>query len=1649
MCGKRALLACVFVVLWVCGGVRADQTVNGSETWTSLNVDGWKLTIGPSGNLTVNAGSGDTHLLNGGVIEVNGGTITINAGRLSMDSGGTITMNDGYFELNAPDGIKFPDTSGTQNVAIYLNGGLLVSSQTESRNDRGATVHVGGGRMQTGEVSIDSYRDPASDKWTIVLQEGYDTLHIDSIGGDVKEIWAEPEIPSVQFESAISGNPESTSPAYLAVTLSQARAVAVTVDYSVSGGSATEGDDYVIASGPLIFDPGQTTRSIEVTVVDDAFDEEDETIEVTLTGVTGGDVELGDQLVHTYTIMDPRPSVGFESAAGSARENAGEVGIAVVLSAAAGGQVCVDYEVAGGTAIGGGTDYTLTEGMLVFDVGEVRQEIPISIVDDVLEEGSETVELALSNHSGAKMGISEQTFTILDDEFGPTYTNSLGMEFIRIEPGSFTMGSGDGHRIQDSGDLDYDEQPAHSVTISKAFYMLKTKVSQADYDESGVGGSVSDISWDSAAAFAEWLGQQDGYSYSLPTEAQWEYVYENPGAVEDMSGREWTRDWHEPYSHERVTDPVGPVKGVLKVIRGDGQNRWTLPTNATYAPWLLGEAGPCTFRVVMETEPPAGPDISPGPFCQAAVLQSSAPAGEGPDADVPYFTVRFSMPIPPDNIEDGIASMLGCCASTMNHSHSPGFEVMPNGDALAVWFTAHGNEYAPDVRFVQARLRYGSDQWDMPELFWDMKGMNDESGLLWTEADGTVHFFGGGRIANSERRPFVMAVSNDSGATWELRRPYFPTPAVNFTAQPCQNAWRQNSSTIYSVTDGDSSNSIVWRSADDGVTWTDMGGRTNGRHSTIVPVGDSGTLLSYGGKNSDISGWMPWNKSYNWGASWLDAGPTVFSPLGSNQRPCLIRLANGKLAFCCDAQHKDNYKPPGSTYDYGCVVAISDNDGGTWHIKNLPVTLPHESDRDYGTLGYSTIRQAPNGVLHILTTMTHPCMHYEFNESWVFSGEGDIPPETTGGTVYNYQENYPGGALRATWAARVCPNGRYLLDGALTTYYEDGTKEYEASFVGGKKTGTESFYSPGGVKLWSWEHPGETSIWRHYWSNGLIRVESRWDNYPTPRDLPSRHFSGFFADGVTYHWDRDGAPARAYTFINGNYTGTTTLPDPQDPVLSVGFDVPSSSVDEDEGSAVVSVSLSRPNSQAVAVDYTVGGTATGGGVDYTLANGTVEFEPDEVSKDIVIAIVDDDIEDNGETVELTLSNPTGGAELGDIRVHTLTILDPTPPQDSDGDGVEDEIDNCPASPNAGQEDYDDDEVGDACDNCPCTANTDQADADGNGIGNACQAGAAIELKVDIGCGQVQSGWVEFNAGVCSGAVGCRQNDNMGGTNIDVHLCTGWTTDNAFRSTSCSDNVSRDYWSGDNCSNVSDCTQYVTLKDLDPGDYTLTTYYNCPDNTAGKDTVDVTVDGAVSAWTGDYGASQTESCGISYDSSGVSTVGFTATGAGDVVITHTPNNDGGWKPRIYMTGFELIKASTGQGSLDDSDGDGIDDCIDNCPDEPNQDQTNSDGDSHGDACDNCPNHDNEEQTDSDGDGLGDACDCACPGDMDGDGWLAPADVSALVSVLLPHASAYYWREAEAGSCGDLSSDGWLSPEDVSELVSVLLPHASAYYWKACE
>ena len=208
---------------------------------------------------------------------------------------------------------------------------------------------------------------------------------------------------TVQFGSPKSSALETVTSAKIPVIINDAQAdKTYTVDYAVTGGSAKGGDDYKLASGKLTFAPGSTTEYINLDITDDDVHEDNETIVIELSNVTGPKVMLGKPTKYTYTIIDPRPTVMFTRASGSGMEKDTPAYVPVSLSATTRKKVTVDYAVVGGTATGGGVDYTLDSGTVVFEPGKTEQKIPIVIVADKDDkEPTETIMIKLSNPTNA------------------------------------------------------------------------------------------------------------------------------------------------------------------------------------------------------------------------------------------------------------------------------------------------------------------------------------------------------------------------------------------------------------------------------------------------------------------------------------------------------------------------------------------------------------------------------------------------------------------------------------------------------------------------------------------------------------------------------------------------------------------------------------------------------------------------------------------------------------------------------------------------------------------------------------------------------------------------------------------------------------------------------------------------------------------------------------------------------------------------------------------------------------------------------------------------------------------------------------------------------------------------------------------------
>ena len=198
-------------------------------------------------------------------------------------------------------------------------------------------------------------------------------------------------------------------------------------------------------------------------------------------------------------------------------------------------------------------------------------------------------------------------------------TNSVGMKLVLIPPGEFAMGSPaeeEWHR---------DDEVLHRVTLTKAFYIGATEVTQGQWKammgknpsfSTGDALPVDTVTWEEAVAFCRKLSAKEGAPYRLAREAEWEYAcragtttpfhtgatitadtanYDgtqtyaggpkgkfretsiavgsfppNAWGLYDVHGNvwEWCADWYGEYPPGDVTDPTGPARGEKRVVRG-------------------------------------------------------------------------------------------------------------------------------------------------------------------------------------------------------------------------------------------------------------------------------------------------------------------------------------------------------------------------------------------------------------------------------------------------------------------------------------------------------------------------------------------------------------------------------------------------------------------------------------------------------------------------------------------------------------------------------------------------------------------------------------------------------------------------------------------------------------------------------------------------------------------------------------------------------------------------------------------------------------------------------------------------------------------------------------------------------------------------
>ncbi len=555
-----------------------------------------------------------------------------------------------------------------------------------------------------------------------------------------------------------------------------------------------------------------------------------------------------------------------------------------------------------------------------------------------------------------------------------TFVNSVGMKFVRIDPGSFLMGQKDGG--------DWDEEPVHRVTITRPFLMAVTEVTNAQYEQfdpehrklrGKLGFSKQDdeavifVSWHEAVKFCEWLSKKEAKPYRLPTEAEWEYACRagttttyytgpilpkefhknarmswfpdparsrknaepvpltvgrtmpNSWGLFDMHGNveEWCCDWYGPYAQGARTDPTGRNAGDFKVTRGGSHSTKVSYLRSANRLATLPEdkSWLIGFRVVLGRMPNTEPLPVPVPPLnrQRVSLRIPADLDKGSDKNEPYFKG------PIEYVKIPLASN-GPMYS--EHNHDPALVDCPNGDLLAIWYSCR-TEQGRELAILASRLRYGSDQWEPASAFWDAPDRNDHAPAFWYNGRDTIYHFNGlSAAATWGNLATVMRISIDSGATWSKAQ--LINPEHGLRHMPVESVFQTREGFIVLPCDavtGGNGGTAVHISRDGGQTWADPGA---GKPKPSFAPGSTGAWVAgihAGVMQLKDGSLMAFGRGNNINGRMPmsiseDMGRTwtysasEFQPISGGQRLVLRRLQEGPILFVSFADRKKGMDIP-------------------------------------------------------------------------------------------------------------------------------------------------------------------------------------------------------------------------------------------------------------------------------------------------------------------------------------------------------------------------------------------------------------------------------------------------------------------------------------------------------------------------------------------------------------------------------------------------------------------------------------------------------------------------------------------------------------------------------------------------------------------
>ncbi len=1314
--------------------------------------------------------------------------------------------------------------------------------------------------------------------WGAVVVQSTSTGFAMEFVGDHHDSVAQPRggiAPSgdvtVGFNTISSSGSESSFDVNVPVVLNQASPSTVNVNYSVSGGTASgSGADYVLSNGSLSFAPGETSKNINVLIVDDALAESNETISLNLSDASNANLGTSS---FTYTILDDEstPSVAFDQTTAGASEETSDVPIAVSLSAASGASVSVQYAVTGGTAVLN-TDYSIANtdgGTLSFTPGEISKDIILSVVDDGQSESDETLEITLSNASNASLGTNTtHTYSIITVELsgqvldtnvavntdgelpivGATVSlKGTGISTTTDSNGNFVLTNiPTGEQVLDIDATTADPAPDESEyasfreglmiedaknTIQRPFYlpridgnslttvnpMATTEVNNSNLgvsisisagnakneDNSDFTGevSISEVPENLApVALPEninpgllitvqpagliftnpvpitfpnvddlpsgtlldiWSVNPDTGTFSIVGQAQ----VNDDGIIETISGGLSLASWHTMMPPEPETDEgenneenddrkkeekectgsqTTLCAGHLTIIHplASYKSFNQIQEMALIYNSLTADPRPIIVSKVTNPVVSAVPltvstnlEID-GVIQDAEVFTDTSVLNE--DVEEVYRQARqfdanslatgvhlYRMLIKNNFLSSSIAAIKSGRVLVHNRNQSPfgagwGLSdtfkmttsnvvpgIFPNGAIRWISFDlaiSQGDGSIQAYRCSQCTL--GENELSGPPgSFTTLTRKGDGSAILRFK-DGTEVFF------DTQGRHFKTVDRNGNTKSYI----YDGTGKLAVILDPVGKAFRLSytNDLLSSVVDPANRTTSFQYDGNDNLTKiTDPDGSIrqfgyDSNHRMTSQTSKNGFVTNYdynfAGRNTKVT--RPDNSTATVEPIQVVGLVDPDSGFGTEGNPApLVFFGKVKSTYTDGNGNQTIYEvdsfgaTTSKTDPLGNVTTTVRDENGLPTLITLPdgsiTTFTYDSSGNVLTATESNTNGDSTNTFTYESTFNKETSFSDPNgneETFEYDASGNLIRSTDAmgtQTEFKYEDpDCPGLVTKITSAVGLsqesrliseyddCCNLKKITDPLGNTIQQeyDSTGnvskttdalgrsvryQYDAlnrvtKAIDDTNSDTDPPCGTSGVTCFEYDANGNETVITDGRGNTTQYAYDERDFLVSRTDpVGNQETYQYDANGnITFKVKRDGQP------IFLEYDGLDRLI--RKTILSkanplVEFNATQSEGAEDETPASISVTLSAVLPQTITVDYIVsGGTATGGGVDFTLANGALTFSPGEISKTIDIAVVDDGVNDPNETIEITLSNPTN-SDLGPNIVHTFTI----------------------------------------------------------------------------------------------------------------------------------------------------------------------------------------------------------------------------------------------------------------------------------------------------------------------------------------------------------------------------------------------------------